>query len=251
MGGPPGSPLDGDGVGTARPVHGIASPTAPLPAPILDVTGVFPNELIPNVKMTGTGRLVAIDRMVLEASAAVVKAVGAAIEVQGGLDGAMSFLQSRVNVTPPPTAGAVWLDNSFVKVNNGPLLSVTGGTQMTINGDFAFLTNGAKITVQNGPLILVDGTNPGNPAKPTTLQITGGLLSFGTASLNQVIVNNGTASNGSFVSNGVTVPHYTSGGATINAGANAIKSPGTNTISITGSALQAINGAKVGINAAP
>jgi hypothetical protein len=188
-----------------------------------------------------------VDTALLNASAPIVKLINSTLNTSPTGAGLMQLYQSSVTSLGP----VFGLDHSILNVQSGPLLSLTGGSQMTVNGDFAYLTNGSQIWVQNGPMIFVDGTNTVNPAKPTTLNITGGLVNFGTSSGNQVIINNAIPSTGSFTSNGVTVPVSMTPGATINTGANAIKNPGTNTFSVTGVAVQGVNGAKVGINAAP
>jgi len=117
-----------------------------------------------------------------------------------------------------------------------------------VNGDFSFLTNGAKIFVQNGPLIAVSGTSA--TGAPSTLHVTGALVNFGGPG-NQVIINNAMAPTANPISNGVTIPVYTATGGSVNIGANAIVNPTGNTFSVTGSAIQATSGGKVGINAVP
>jgi hypothetical protein len=202
-----------------------------------------PNEILPDLKTTGTGGLFRLDAAVVNATASVVAALNSALEVNGNAGtGAFNFNRSTVTLGSPTQAG-FRLDNSVLKVNNGPLLSVTGGTAMTVNGDFAHLTNGAKVFVQNGPLVSVSGAG-------SVLNVTGALVNFGSAG-NQVIINNAIAPTAFPQSNGVTIPVYTATSGTVNIGANAIVNPAGNTFSVTGSAIQATSGGKVGINAAP
>jgi hypothetical protein len=164
---------------------GAASSPPSLPAPLISVgnaTGTIPNELAPNINLTGTGNLAQVDYMLMSASVPIIQALNGAINVNGDPGNLVKGALAIGNQSQVSAQGAVWLDNSFLRVNNGPLLSVTGGAQMTTSGDFATLANGSKITVQNGPLIYVDGAG-------SKLNVTGGLINF-SGSGNQVILNN-------------------------------------------------------------
>jgi hypothetical protein len=182
----------------------------------------------------------------LATAASILKLTNSTLDTSltGDASGMVNLVKGQLSMQ----GAAFTLDNSTLRVNNGPLLNLTGGSQMTVNGDFSYLTNGAKIFVQNGPLISVSGQS--STGLPSTLHVTGSLVNFGSPG-NQVIINNGIAPNGFPQSNGVTIPVYTATGGTVNVGANAILNPAGNTFSVTGSAIQATGGGKVGINAAP
>jgi len=165
-------------------------------------------------------------------------------------NGLMNVVQSKVT-----SVEVVKLDNSVLTVQNGPLLSVTGGSQMTVNGDFASLTNGSKLMVVNGSLISVSGTN-------SSLNVTGGLVNFGNTGGNQIIVKNDipiTGTAGGPSSN--LFPVNISGtGSSVTVGPNPVKGdPGEvgNVVSVTsrsgipgtGVLFQAASGGKVTITA--
>jgi hypothetical protein len=81
------------------------------------------------------------------------------------------------------TRGAFRLTTAEVTVQNGPLLVVDGKSTTAVTRDLAVLTNGARLTVFNGPLINLNGGS----ALPLT--ITGALVGF-VGGGNQVIINN-------------------------------------------------------------
>lgn len=142
------------------------------------------------VTMSGKGNLFTLDKALLKASAPILSLLNAKLTVEGNSSkpniGAIDVNQSAVS-TLTSFSKLFSLDNSTLQVNNGPLLSVTGGTQMTVDGDFAYLTNGSKVTVQNGPLIYVGGASPKGVA--SSLTINGSLIKFGSGS-NSVIIRN-------------------------------------------------------------
>jgi hypothetical protein len=157
------------------------------------VYGSGPNEANPHIDLPGTpstpgGALVRVDTALLQDSVPIVQALNAAINVKGnpGLTGSGALEMSRSNVTVNAPAG-VWLNNSFLQIHSGPLLSLTGGTQMTVNGDFAYLTGGSRIFVNNGPMISVSGESAAGVA--SQLQVTGNLVTFGSGN-NYVVINN-------------------------------------------------------------
>jgi hypothetical protein len=98
---------------------------------------------------------------------------------------------------------------------------------MTIAGDLATLTNGARITVSNGPLIAVDGAT-------SRLTVNGALANFvGTG--NQVIITNSLFPDNMYA----TIPVQTGGGGTVTLG------PGSTFIKGTGGTMT-VNGVAVG-----
>lgn len=155
----------------------------------------------------------------------------------------MNVYQSNVT-----SMQVVKLDNSILTVQNGPLLNLTGGSQMTVNGDFASLINGSRLTVLNGPLISVDGVNAKGTA--SNLHITGGLINFGGTGGNQVIINNTVTPTATL--SGIPVSQ-TGAGSSVNIGPNPIKNPGLGTLNVTcpgdcsGSVIRATNGGRVTI----
>jgi len=199
-----------------------------------------------------------VDTATLNASAPIVNLINSTLNTASPgdpINGAMWVNQSYVNSVGP----VFQLNTSTLNVVNGPLLSVTGGSQMTVTGDFASLLNGSKLTVLNGPLISVSGTSP-TGGLASTLNITGALVNFGgTGGNNQVIINNGITPNKIFYNSGI--PVYQCDGCSISIpGYTAIKgSPGTVTVNgtavipatsiYTGSVIQATGGGKVTISA--
>ncbi len=200
------------------------------------------------VNLSGTGNAINVDTATLNAVAPIINMVNSSLTTSSAGTGLMSVSQSYVNTS---SAYPVFqLNNSILTVQNGPLLSVTGGSQMTVNGDFAYLTSGSKIWVQNGPLIYVDGINA--QGSPSTLTIKGALVNFGDSTANQVIIKN-TISPNAFPSGipvsqcvtcSISIPGYPINGSpgivTVN---GATVTPGGSTY--TGSVIQATNGGKV------
>jgi hypothetical protein len=202
-----GSTLDADGVGldevlttTGATIEAQGTTAAPV-----------------TVTMSGKGNLFTLDKALLKASAPIVSLLNAKLTVEGNSSkpniGAIDVNQSAVS-TLTSFSKLFNLDNSTLQVNNGPLLSVTGGTQMTVDGDFAYLTNGSKITVQNGPLIYVGGASPKGVA--SSLTINGSLIKFGSGS-NSVIIRNDIPVTHTVYSSPDSIP---------------ISAPGTNSFSI-------------------
>ncbi|HYL79632.1 MAG TPA: hypothetical protein VEU07_02400, partial [Candidatus Acidoferrum sp.] len=125
--------------------------------------------------------------------------------------------------SPCSGQGGFALHHSTMTVRNGPLMNGAGGTNMTVNGDFASLLNGARISVQNGPLISVGSPN---------LIISGAFVNFWGTGGNHVIINN-------------AIPPTTSGvGLTM---FRNIGSPGTT--SVTGNPIQATGAGRVTLSA--
>jgi hypothetical protein len=261
--------------------HSIGSVTATGTGSLLNVVGVNTDETglgtdqvlqtsgtifqagaldsgVTTVNLVGSGNAIVVDTATLNASAPIVNLINSTLNTASPgdpINGAMWVNQSYVNSVGP----VFQLNTSTLNVVNGPLLSVTGGSQMTVTGDFASLLNGSKLTVLNGPLISVSGTSP-TGGLASTLNITGALVNFGgTGGNNQVIINNGITPNKIFYNSGI--PVYQCDGCSISIpGYTAIKgSPGTVTVNgtavipatsiYTGSVIQATGGGKVTISA--
>jgi hypothetical protein len=211
------------------------------------------------INLGGSGNAIVVDTAMLTASAPIVNLINSTLNTSptGDSNGAMWVNQSY-GVT---SVGPVFqLNNSILKVWNGPLLSVTGGSQMTVNGDFASLINGSTINVVNGPLISVSGTSPTNSSIASNLNITGALVNFGGTGGNQVIINNGITPNG--FPGGIPVSQQCDGGCSISIpGPNPIKNPSLGTVTVngvpvtstgtsyTGSLIRATNGGTVTVHA--
>jgi hypothetical protein len=232
--GGPASLLDLHGVNTDL-VTGLGTDSVlQTGGPIIETNGA-------TVNLAGTGsHAIFVDRALLEASAPIIKLINSTMNTSSSGAGLMNLYQSNVTSLGP----VFGLDNSTLTVNSGPLLSVTGGTNMTVTGDFASLSNGSKITVQNGPMILVDGVNTKGTA--STLTVTGALVNFGGTGGNQVIINNTITPN--LLPSGVPVS-VTGSGSSVTIGPNPIKNPSLGAFSVTGSAIQATNGGRVTITA--
>jgi len=217
--------------------------------PVLQTGGTIFEASGATVNLSGTGNAISVDTALLAAAAPVVKLINSTLNTSstGNPDtGAMHLYQSSVTSLGP----VFGLDNSTLNVHSGPLLSLTGGSNMTVTGDFASLINGSKIHVFNGPLISVDGVNLGGT--PSTLNVSGALVNFGGTGGNQIVVNNSIAPTATMSGLPVNVGN---GGSSISIGPNPIKSPGLGTVSVTcpgdcsGSLIRASNGGRVTITA--
>ena len=139
----------------------------------------------------------------------------------------------------------VALDKGLLNVTNGPLISLTQGSYLSVTGDLLKLrfVNASRINVFNGPLISVAGAG-------SLLSVSGGLVNFGGTGGNQIIVNNTISPTATLTQAGVAgIGISATGGGSITVGPNAVKNPSLGTISVTGSLIQATNGGKVSITA--
>jgi hypothetical protein len=196
-----------------------------------------------------------VDKALLAASAPIVNLINnSTVNTSPTGAGLMN-----VNLSSVTSLGPVFgLNNSTLTVNNGPLLALVVGSQMTVTGDFASLLNGSKITVLNGPLISVDGINAKGTA--STLTINGALINFGGTGGNQVIINN-TITPTATLNGGIPVSQTGTGSSITIPGSNPIKNPSLGTLKVngtlvtptggayTGSVIQATGGGKVTITA--
>ncbi|HSB81308.1 MAG TPA: hypothetical protein VLM91_21215 [Candidatus Methylomirabilis sp.] len=155
------------------------------------------------VNLTGTGNAVRVDTALLNASAPIINLINSTLNTSATGDpttGAIHLLQSSVT-SSLPIVNVV--NNSILTVQNGPLLSLTGGTQMTVTNDLISVSGGSQIKVLNGPLIFVNG---GPTATKSTLTINGGLLNFASGTGNQVIINNSIPATRVDTSGNVSIP---------------------------------------------
>jgi hypothetical protein len=117
-----------------------------------------------------------------------------------------------------------------------------------VTGDLLRLTNGSKINVVNGPLILVTGSAPtGSTPSVSTLNVSGALVNFGPIGGNQIVVNNSICVSACTVTSGIQVS-----GSDITIGPAPIKNPSLGTISVSGTntaVIQTTSGGKVNITA--
>jgi FecR protein len=242
--------------------HAIGSATGIASGSLLDLTGVNTDlctglgtdvvlqaggrvieAKLAVINLSGAGNAVKVDTAVLKAAGPIISLINSRLNTSPTGDsatGAMHVFRSHVTAL-----GRVFeLDKSTLTVHSGPLLSLTGGSSMAVDGDFARLTTGSKIWVQNGPLISVSGTNP--TGTPSTLIVTGALIRFSGPG-NQVIVNNSIPVTGSTSG----VPFHASGaGSSVSIGRNPIENLGSGgTVSFTGSVIQATGGGRVTIKA--
>ena len=192
----------------------------------------------------------------LEASAPIVNLINSTLNTTTSTNstGAMHLYQSSVTSIGP----VFGLDHSTLNVQYGPLLRLTGGSNLTVNGDFSYLTNGSKIWVQNGPMVLVSGES--STGKESSLQITGALVNFG-AGNNTVIINNPAVTPNDYPGG---IPVFKNGQSSkgvvsnVQVGATPIvgggiqvggTTPPPNTVHVqSGAAIQATGGGQVKIN---
>jgi hypothetical protein len=199
------------------------------------------------VNLGGSGNAIKVDTATLYAAGPIINMLNSTLNTSPSGDattGAVHLYRSSVTALGP----MVGLNNSQITVQHGPLLTLTGGSQLTVTGDLATLAYGSRLTVVNGPLIRVDGVNA--QATASKLSVSGALVNF-VGSGNQVIVNNALTPN--YTTGGGTVPVYTDnlGTASTNivVGSYPVKNAAGNTVSVTGSLLQVTNGGKVNVTA--
>jgi hypothetical protein len=237
--------LDLHGVNTDA--LGVGSdPVLQTGGPIIQTNGATVN-LLPNVAPA-----IFLDTALVAAAGPIINLINnSTMNTSANGAGLMNLYQSNVT-----SKEVVKLDNSVLTVSNGPLLTLTGGSQMTVTADFASLFNGSKLTVLKGPLISVDGVN--SRGTPSTLTVSGALVNFGGTGGNQVIINNNISPTATLsgipVNTASTAPGNPVGSISI--GPNPIKNPSLGTIisinPLTGlpaSVIRATNGGTVTIKA--
>ena len=195
------------------------------------------------VNLGGSGNAIKVDTAVLDAAGPIIAMINSTLNTSPSGDatnGAVHLYRSTVTALGP----MIGLDNSKITVQNGPLLTLTGGSQLNVTGDLATLANGSRLTVVNGPLIRVDGINA--QGRASNLSVSGALVNF-VGSGNQVIVNNALAPTGTV--SGIPVYKDTNPGSSIVIGSYPVKNPAGGTVSVTGSAIQVTNGGRVNVTA--
>jgi hypothetical protein len=249
-----------------RGTHAIGSATGSGAGSILDIIGVNNCDGLcqalswggtilraenATIDLSGSGNAIRVDTASVDTATAVatkpiIDLINSTLNTSTSGDsttGAIHLYSSNVTSYGP----VFGLDNSTLTVRNGPALSLTGGATLTVGQpgytvvDFATLINGSKITVQNGPLIYVDGSG-------SSLTVTGALVNFNGTGGNQVIVNNTIPVTDT--QNGVPV-HYSGGGSVNINTPTPITNLGTKgSVSFTGSVIQATNNGSVSIGVA-
>ncbi len=193
------------------------------------------------ITFAGAGNMIRLDTALMAATAPVINLINSTLMTSPTGDGNGAMYLYRSTVT---SRGAFNLDNSQLTVQNGPLLSLAGGSSMTISGDFATLLNQSTLTVLNGPLIAVNGA--GATGTPSTLTVTGALINFGGTGGNKLIIKNALAPTATL--SGIPVTKDPASSITI--GPTPIKNLGTlGTVNVTGSLIQTTGGGRVTINA--
>ncbi len=197
------------------------------------------------IDVTGTSFPgITVDTALFEATLPVVELLGSGTG-QSRIttnDTFVELFQSQVALIGPPIA----LDKGLITVNNGPLLDLQGGSNMTVTGDLLRLTNGSRITVVNGPLIRVDGVAPtGTSPATSTLNVSGALVNFGGTGGNQIVVTNSITPTATLSG----IPVNTASGGSVSIGPNPVKNPTLGTVSVTGSLIQSTNNGQVNISA--
>jgi len=202
------------------------------------------------IDLSGSGNAIRVDTArvdtaTTEAAKPIIDLINSTLNTSSSGDsttGAIHMYSSNVTSYGP----VFGLDNSTLTVRNGPALSLTNGATMYVYTDFATLINSSKITVQNGPLIYVDGAR-------SYLYVSGALVNFGGTGGNQLIINNSispTTTSG--------VPVYNDTSSSISIGPYPIKNSSLGTATVngvsfpgsgpyTGSVIKATNGGSVNI----
>jgi len=186
------------------------------------------------------GNAILLDTALFEATLPVVELVGTS-STQTKFTTADAFadiFESKVVLKGPFIA----LDNSLIKVTNGPLLNLRNKSTMDVSGDLLKLISGSTINVVNGPLIRVEGSG-------TALNVTGGLVNFGGTGGNTIIVRNGLCSGSCFTkgSPAINILEQTSGTITISGTSIRNSSLGSIDAGSTDAVIEAINSGKVTI----
>ena len=160
-------------LGTDQPIHsGTTTAPTPLAGPLLQTSGAILGNISP------IQRVVKLDTALLEASAPLIDASsfsnltlnGAAVEL---------FQRAKLDTGIVSTT-LVNLNNSMLTVNNGPLVSVAGGSFLNVTGSVVSLTNNSTLNLVNGPLVAVSGGS--------VFSLTGSFGSFGTTGNNAIIL---------------------------------------------------------------
>jgi YVTN family beta-propeller protein len=228
------------GLGTDQPIKGTNLPFAGANNPIgvlLKATEGSTIEVKKGAADTAGGNAVRFDTMLYEATAGILELIGSATKetTLKTADTAMDIFKSKVVMNAP----VVFLDKSFIHVQNGPFIHIRGGSDVDIKADLLKLFNGSKIEVINGPLIKAEGAN-------SILKVAGALAEVGGSGTNKIIVNNAIAETAT--KSGIKVHEAT--GGTVSIGPNPIKgSTVASTITQNGVVIQAINNGKVNITA--
>jgi hypothetical protein len=163
------------------------------------------------------GKGVVVDQALLAASQPLLNMRNSTATINGD---AISLINNA-----KVTAGIslMKLDASTLTVN-GHLVSVTGGSLLTVSGDLARLANGSVLNIQGGALLNVGGNS--------IVKVAGSLLNFNGTGGNAVNVTN-TLCGGSCSSPNSFFPNITvAGGGVVSFldPANAIKNPGLGTL---------------------
>jgi len=221
------------GLGNFAPING----SSPIGALFKATNGA-------QIDVTGISPSINVDIALFEATLPVVELLGSAT-AQSKITTNFNFIdhfQSQVALIGPPIA----LDKGLITVNNGPLLTLRGGSNMTVTGDLLRLTNGSKITVVNAPLIRVVGVAPtGTSPAVSTLNVSGALVNFGGTGGNQIVVNNSITPTATLSG----IPVSATSGGSISIGPNPVTNPALGTILVTGSLIEASNNGQVTISA--
>jgi hypothetical protein len=203
-------------------------------------------------------RVLNLGTALLAASLPIISLIGTTTPADSALTttgSTIELIKSNVTSLGPIIA----LDKGLITVNNGPLINLTSGSNMTVTGDFLSLINASKINVVNGPLIKVDGVAPsGSSPAVSTLSVSGALVNFGGTGGNTIIIKNDIVSTGSRgrPANDLFPVDVTGAGSSITIGSNPVKNSALGSITVTktdGSAggvlIQATGGGVVNITA--
>jgi hypothetical protein len=188
---------------------------------------------------SGTNAL-RLDTALYEATAPILELIGSAtkettLTTQGTT---LDIFKSKVVSNGPLVA----LDKGLINVHNGPLIHVTGGSNVDVKADLLKLFNGSKIQVfNNHPLIKVDGIT--STGKVGMIEVAGALVQFGGSGNNIIILNNTLCGGACATKGGVGVQaiQVLEGNAnSITIGPNPIKNSGLGNIQVNANSTAVI-----------
>jgi hypothetical protein len=152
-------------LGTTRPVKGPAGGGGfPVPASLFEASSAT----------IDTGRIVRLDRALLEATAPIVNLV-AGTNLAATNEALLLTSGAKLVGNLVPASALIKVDGSTLIVRNGSLVNVVGGSFLNVTGNLLSVLNGGTVSALNGGLVTIAGGS--------VFSLTGGsLVSFGAGS---------------------------------------------------------------------